>query len=399
MSQTPQRETEHGQALLEFALTIPILLMFVLGTIDLARILYVFSQTINASRQAVRYGIVNGLESDKLQYLDCEGIRTAAKDVPGLANMSVAAIDVFYEDSKGTKLKDCTPGLTLWDVSDGDVLAVHVKSDVRPITPVLLMFTEKISLDYTSRRSIQGEGAAYTHEWPDPPPAPASFRATVDCKSSSNNVSFSWTPLSPIPDRAEIRNSVTGDVVVVLDDVAPGLINQAYCNNCDTISTTDGFAMYYLVSINGQKPNEMAGPPSSDAVVQCKGSTGGEDVGNGTASISGTVWYDKDGQQDMENGEQEFGGVTVTLKDAGADGTLGTADDKTHTATTDNKGKFSFSGLEVPYGFSAQVFKIDVDKASSALGSKTKFTTNNSPKEIQLSDGQSYSINFGFDEW
>jgi hypothetical protein len=395
MSQLPERKSEHGQALVEFALTIPILLMFVLGIIDLARILYVFSQTINASRQAVRYGIVNGLEADKLQYLDCDGIRKAAGEVPGLVDVSKSQISVFYENSKGTKLKDCATGLTLWDVNDGDVLAVRVKNTVTPITPVLLMFTKSISLDYTSRRTIMAEGAAYTSDWPEPPAAPQNFRATVNCSQSSNNVSFAWTPLSPIPDRAEIRNSLTGDVVVSIDGEAPGLITQAYCNNCATISTTEGFGMYYLVSIDGQAPNEMAGPPSSDAVVQCSGTGGGEDTGNGTASISGTVFVDKDSGADLDNGEKSIEGVMVTLTTGGSDGTLGTADDKSFSMASNNKGEYSFTGLEVPYGFASQVFKISVDRTSSALGGQ-HLTTNNSPYSLTVSDGQAKTVNFGF---
>jgi hypothetical protein len=395
MSQTPERKTEHGQALVEFALTIPILLMFVLGIIDLARILYVFSQTINASRQAVRYGIVNGLEADQLQYLDCEGIRKAAGEVPGLVDVSKSQISVFYENSKGTKLKDCTSGLTLWDVNDGDVLAVRVRNTVAPITPVLMMFTKGIALDYTSRRTIQGEGAPYTHDWPEPPAAPQNFRATVNCSQSSNNVSFAWTPLSPIPDRAEIRNSLTGEVVVKIDGEAPGLITQAYCNNCATISTAEGFGMYYLVSINGLPPNEMAGPPSSDAVVQCTGDEGGEDTGNGTASINGTVYYDKDNGADLDNGEKGIEGVLVTLTSGGDDGSLGTADDKTFSIASNNKGEYNFTGLEVPYGFAAQIFSIKVDRTSSALGGK-HLTTNNSPYSLTVSDAQSKTVNFGF---
>jgi len=392
---TPKREK--GQALVEFALTIPILLMFILGIIDLARILFAFSQMMDASRQGVRYGIVDGIETGLPQYLDCAGIRTAAMKVPGLVNMSNTTVRVYYEHPEGGSITECRSGLTVWDIRDGDVLVVEVTGAVRPITPVLLAFTDSIPVSYASRRTIVAEGAAYTHEWPEPPAAPASFSATVDCSRATNNVSFTWTPLSPIPDRAEIRNSLSGQVVVVLDNVEPGLVTNAYCNNCATIAQEDGFGMYYLVAYKGSAPSEMAGPPSTDATVSCSGAPAGSGPETGGVNITGTVFYDKNGNGSQGGNESGISNVNVRVVDAGNDGSLGTSDDKAYSQVTTTTGNYNFTGLSVPYGLSGQVFSVVVDRSSPSLGSKLPtgpYTTTTSP----LANGQTFTAAFGFDD-
>ncbi len=84
MHHPKQQDAERGQALAEFALTIPIFLMLVFGIIDLARLIAGFTQVIDAARQGVRYGIVEGLDADITQYLDCDGIEDRVRDTAGI---------------------------------------------------------------------------------------------------------------------------------------------------------------------------------------------------------------------------------------------------------------------------------------------------------------------------
>ncbi len=192
MSRLAQHDNEKGQALVEFALTVPILLMFVFGIIDVARVLFGLSQVVDASRQAVRFGLVEGLNASDKQYLDCQGIQDAALNLPGIVNLTDATVSVYYEDVDGAKIADCSDDLTNWDVTNGDVLAVRVQGGIRPVTPVLMAFTDNISFSYTSRRTIVSEGAPFTDKWPEPPPRAENFRAVADCSKTSDNVSFYW---------------------------------------------------------------------------------------------------------------------------------------------------------------------------------------------------------------
>jgi serine-aspartate repeat-containing protein C/D/E len=62
-------------------------------------------------------------------------------------------------------------------------------------------------------------------------------------------------------------------------------------------------------------------------------------------SIGDRVWLDSNNNGLQDSTETGVAGVTVTLKGAGADGALGTADDTTRTTTTDSAGKYLFTGL------------------------------------------------------
>lgn len=63
-------------------------------------------------------------------------------------------------------------------------------------------------------------------------------------------------------------------------------------------------------------------------------------------TLSGTVWFDANANGIQERGEQPVPNVTVTLKDAGLDGTSGTGDDSTVGSTTsDANGRYAFTGL------------------------------------------------------
>jgi hypothetical protein len=367
-----RHKIQTGQGLIEFALTVPIFLMLVFGIIDLARMLFGFSQVVDASRQAVRYGIVRGLEAGTYQFLDCDGIRQAALDVPGLISLESSNIDVFYEDAEGNKLADCSSSLTTQDVSGGDVLVVHVHADILPITPVLMLFSDTFPLDVTTRRTIT-ETVAATDKWANPPMAPMDFDAQVDCSQTSNNVSFYWDP-GPAPDRAEIRDALTGVVVAEMGDVPPNLVTHAYCEGCATISTNDGYGMYYIVNITGTYPSELSSSPSNVDTVECAGTPV-------DPALLGRVFYDKDGDGIMETpSEKGIGNVRVFFYEAGADGVLGTDDDIVHSKLTSSNGAFWFYALSIN-----QTYRVNVAENSPPTRGLL-VTTANDPVDVTLRD-------------
>ena len=65
-----------GQSLLEFALTLPLLILFVMGVFDLGRGIYYYSAIHNAAREGARYGAVN--------HCDIAGIKNQAEQMAGL---------------------------------------------------------------------------------------------------------------------------------------------------------------------------------------------------------------------------------------------------------------------------------------------------------------------------
>jgi len=369
-------QREQGQALAEFALTIPILLMLIFGVIDFARAVFALSQVVDASRQAVRYGIVTGLSSNQKQYLDCNGIRATALAVPGFVDMADFTLDIYYEDPQNTFISNCVDTLTVWDINHGDVLAVHAEGSIRPLTPVLLLFTDRFTFEYTSRRTIVTEGSAYVpgDSWPTPPQSPEGFTATVDCSLDTNNVSFTWD-VDEVPSRIEIRDSFSTDIVAVPNP------ENAFCNNCATIPRDAGNGMYYMVTYSGTEPNVMASPSSTDALASCP------ELG----SISGQVWNDADNDRRRDHSETPIPNVTMTLTEAGEDLTFDTADDVAFPPqTTDANGGFVFDDL--PQG----LYRLDVQDSSPALSGMT-LTTRNDPLDMILNVNEDYTgAIFGF---
>lgn len=55
-----RRRPNEGQTLVEFALVIPIMLLFLLGIVDLGRGIYIYSVVSNVAREGARYAIVHG---------------------------------------------------------------------------------------------------------------------------------------------------------------------------------------------------------------------------------------------------------------------------------------------------------------------------------------------------
>src|SRR5512139_2186564 len=89
------RRNSRAQAMVEFALVLPILLLLVLAIIDFGRALFIYSQVSNSAREAVRYGA--GAEAtDAAKHLNCAGVADRARSMFSLAP-STLNVTVFVE--------------------------------------------------------------------------------------------------------------------------------------------------------------------------------------------------------------------------------------------------------------------------------------------------------------
>jgi Flp pilus assembly protein TadG len=81
------RRDQRGQALVEFALVLPILLILLLGIIDFARAWNVYQVLTDAGREGAREAVVaNGL--------DVAAVQTVVIDAAGRAGIGLATSDV-----------------------------------------------------------------------------------------------------------------------------------------------------------------------------------------------------------------------------------------------------------------------------------------------------------------
>jgi Flp pilus assembly protein TadG len=55
-----------GQELVEFALVLPVLFLFIYGVVDLGRVFHAYIAITNAAREGARYAIVSGFERETL---------------------------------------------------------------------------------------------------------------------------------------------------------------------------------------------------------------------------------------------------------------------------------------------------------------------------------------------
>lgn len=106
-----------GQSLVEFALLLPVFVLFVVVIFDLGRAIYYYSAIYNAAREGARYGAV--------QPNDATGMRTRA---------------VNYAIGLGLTLTDVTAGAGPVQVIDGfpnPTVRVQVVYTFRPVTPLV----------------------------------------------------------------------------------------------------------------------------------------------------------------------------------------------------------------------------------------------------------------------
>jgi len=167
------RTRSSAQAMVEFAIVLPLLLVVVFGVIEVGRLVYIKSAVINASREAVRFGSAWGSMGTGYQFRDCAGIRAVAKKVAIMVPLQDSDITITYDGSSGIPLT----GASICDAASGQDLDVKVNSGDRIIVTVSTNYSPIVSLvplssfpiSSTSRRTILG---IITLFQPTPTPSP-----------------------------------------------------------------------------------------------------------------------------------------------------------------------------------------------------------------------------------
>ena len=138
-----------GQGMVEFALALPILLLVVYGLLETGRLIFIYASTLNAARQAARYGSASGLSDAGVPYYrDCDGIRGAATRVGFLSIYN--DINITYDgglDDDGDPITlagidpaptaDTCNGVTDTDLNNGDRIKVQVSTQWSPIIAIV----------------------------------------------------------------------------------------------------------------------------------------------------------------------------------------------------------------------------------------------------------------------
>lgn len=238
------KKVAHGkssaQAMVEFAIALPILLMLLYGILEAGRLLFIYSSIVTASRQAVRYGSATGVGTGGvLRYRDCAGIRASAQRADFLNAFDDSDIHIFH-DKGPDPANPGGPGLekteycftsapdNTFSPTNSSRLVVEIAGDFYPIIPRLVPFIERSAS--TSSGPIMGESArtilvSIDIEVTAPPgtfqpstatftftpsPSPSPTATSTPTRTSTPTSAFTNTPsLTPIPPTATLSPTAT----------------------------------------------------------------------------------------------------------------------------------------------------------------------------------------------
>ena len=151
------RKKEKAQGMVEFALTLPLLLMLFFGIIEFGRLLFYYSAVFTASREAARYGsAAGGISGTGNYYQDCGGIRSAAKRIGSFVGIQDGDVVISYDRPNPSSSTNPAPYATACpptsDVELGDRIIVRVTGRFRPNVPLLNL--DDIDIVSVARRTI-----------------------------------------------------------------------------------------------------------------------------------------------------------------------------------------------------------------------------------------------------
>jgi Flp pilus assembly protein TadG len=151
MTREPTRP--RGQALAEFALVIPLLLLLFMGVLDFGRAIYAYNAISNAAREGGRTAIVNqtptAIRTRAAAQATAVGIDAAATTcdpaVPTDTNC------VFVEFRNAALSSPCAPSSGNY----GCVAVVTVKHTFTPLTPIIGQIWNKIPMASTTQQQLE----------------------------------------------------------------------------------------------------------------------------------------------------------------------------------------------------------------------------------------------------
>jgi len=122
------RNQPRGQTMVEMALALPIFLLLFIGIFEIGRLVFTYTVVYSASREGARYAAATDQTGGVPRYIDCAGIRAAAKKAGVLANLTDADITIRYDGGPHTldgSKGSCPVGVTQLKLGDRIMVTVH----------------------------------------------------------------------------------------------------------------------------------------------------------------------------------------------------------------------------------------------------------------------------------
>jgi Flp pilus assembly protein TadG len=155
-------KSPQGQALVEFALVVPLIVLLLMGIFDFGRVIYAYNTVANAARQGARVAAVNQANPAPPNDASCaedqpvENAATPHMSIKGCAaqagialGIQPSSVTVTYAPPTGVSIS-CTPTLDV-----GCVASVTVTYSWRALTPVIGNIVGPITLTSTSQIPVE----------------------------------------------------------------------------------------------------------------------------------------------------------------------------------------------------------------------------------------------------
>jgi len=160
LSQKRRISGNRAQAMVEFAIALPVLLALLIGIMEVGRMMFMYVLVVNSSRDAVRYASAYGASDTNgyLKYKYCYGIKDVAAKSAYIVPLT--SVSITYDSGPGTtSLGTCDLFASPWedpDISVGtcDRVTVEVKADYKPMVKLLPISNKTITSK--SSRSLTG---------------------------------------------------------------------------------------------------------------------------------------------------------------------------------------------------------------------------------------------------
>ena len=150
------RSAFRGQALVEFALILPVLLVILLGTFDAGRLIFAYNSVSNAAREGGRTAIVNQTPAEvrekAAEQATALGLpSTDPGDCPQLGELTTQPTGICFVLRNRDETGAC-PGTT---PQIGCTAVVAVKWEYRAITPIIGDLIGPMSVSSTTRQLVE----------------------------------------------------------------------------------------------------------------------------------------------------------------------------------------------------------------------------------------------------
>jgi Flp pilus assembly protein TadG len=137
-----------GQALVEFALVLPLFLLFLIAIFDLGRAVFAYNTLTNAAREGARTAIVN-------QYTPT--IIARAKQQTAIVELNDPSVSVNFYQVNADGTPNTSVPCALSQIAVGCMATVSFEATYQPITPLIGNIVFKNGVTFTASSTLSVE--------------------------------------------------------------------------------------------------------------------------------------------------------------------------------------------------------------------------------------------------